>query len=129
MISPLATRLDVINNARYSKAGIVSQLSAVPMTFRADLRVSHAKKFGVTQISARERSRAALFASTSTTDEKRISAACAAIESLISRAKTPYFRLISDQSFRHSWSLAGCRLEFLAARIVVRNKEVLNLGD
>ncbi len=69
MISPLATRLDVINNARYSKAGIVSQLSAVPMTFRADLRVSHAKKFGVTQISARERSRAALFASTVATDE------------------------------------------------------------
>ena len=93
MISPLATRLDVINNARYSKAGIVSQLSAVPMTFRADLQVSHAKKFGVTQISARERSRAALFASTVATDEQRICAARAAIESLISGAQTPYFRL------------------------------------
>ena len=35
---------------------------------------------------------------------------------------------ISDQSFRRGWSLAGYRLEFLAARIVVRNKEVLNFA-
>ena len=37
-------------------------------------------------------------------------------------------RLISDQAFRHGWSLAGCGLESLAARIVVRNKEVLDFA-
>ena len=38
----------------------------------------------------------------------------------------PLLRLIFDQTFRHGWSLAGCWLEFLAARIVVRNKKVFN---
>jgi hypothetical protein len=37
MISPLATSLDVINSGKYSRAGITSQLSPVPVTFRADL--------------------------------------------------------------------------------------------
>src|SRR5690242_8984759 len=36
--------------------------------------------------------------------------------------------LIPDQAFRHGWSLACSRLEFLAAGIVVRNKEMLNFG-
>jgi hypothetical protein len=43
-------------------------------------------------------------------------------------ALSSLLRLISNQAFRHGWSLAGCRLEFLAARIVVRNKEVLNFA-
>jgi hypothetical protein len=75
MISPLATSLDVINIGKYSRAGIASQLSPVPVAFRADLRISHAKKFGVTQMFAGERSRGALFASTVATDEQRTCAA------------------------------------------------------
>jgi hypothetical protein len=36
--------------------------------------------------------------------------------------------LIFDQPFRHGWSFATSRFEFLAARIVVRNKEVLDFA-
>ena len=66
MVSPLAIRLDVISNRRYSGATIASQLSAVPMAFRADLRVARANKFGVTQMPGGKRSRAGIFASTLT---------------------------------------------------------------
>ena len=61
MISPLATRLDVINNAGLSKAGNSRQLSSVPVAFRADLRVSDAKKFGVTQMPTGKRSRVGMY--------------------------------------------------------------------
>ena len=100
------------------------------VAFRADLRVARAKKFDVPLMSAGNAAVPAFFASTSTTDEKGIWAG--------RLQSNPYFRganallsllrLISDQAFRHGWSLAGCRLEFLAARIVVRNKEVLNFA-
>jgi hypothetical protein len=131
MISPLTTRLDVINNAGLWKAGNSRQLSSVPVAFRADLRVSDAKKFGVTQMPTGKRSRVGMFSLYFSDDEKRICAGRAAIKSLISGAQTPLpslLCLISDQSFCGGWSLAGCRLEFLAARIVVRNKEVLNFA-
>ena len=36
-------------------------------------------------------------------------------------------RLIFDQALRRGWSLARSRLEFFAAGVVVRNKEVFNL--
>jgi hypothetical protein len=61
MISPLTTRLDVINNAGLWKAGNSRQLSSVPVAFRADLRVSDAKKFGVTQMPTGKRSRVGMF--------------------------------------------------------------------
>jgi len=47
IISPLATRLDVINDARYSRGGIAGQLSTLSVVCRAALRASLAKKFGV----------------------------------------------------------------------------------
>jgi hypothetical protein len=108
MVSPLATCLDVKNNAggRNSR-----QLSTLPVVCRAALRASLAKKFGVTH-PWRE-------------------AATAGIESPISKGANVLLSLlclIFDQPFRHSWPLAACRFEFLAARIVVRNKEVLDFA-
>ena len=87
-ITPLAARLDVINNDGNARVAIAEQL-------KGRLCQPHA------------------------------------IESLISEnanALLPLFRLISDQAFRRGGSLAGRRLEFLAARIVVRNKEVFNFA-
>jgi hypothetical protein len=124
-------RLDVANNGSYSIEGVASQLSPVPLAFRADLQVAHPKKFGLAQMPAVKRSRAGICASALTTDEPRICVGRTAIKSPISEdanALLSLHRLIFDQAFCHGWSLAGCRLEFLAARIVVGNKEVLNFA-
>jgi len=84
----------------------------------------------VAQMPAGKRSRAGIFASTLTTDEKRICAGRTATNPALQRRRrlTWLLGLISDQAFRHGWSLTGCRLEFFAAHIVVRNKEVLNFA-
>ena len=103
MITPLATRLDVINNGRYSRVGIASRLSPVPVARRGDLRVAR-KGF------------------TAAATQFRIPGFKGA------NALLWLLRLIFDQAFRHSRSLARCRLEFLAARIVIKNKEVLNFA-
>jgi hypothetical protein len=83
----------------------------------------------VTQMPAGKRSRAGTFLFTFT-DEERFCVSYTAIESLIQgpNALLSLRCLIPDQAFRGGWSLPGCRLEFLAARIVVRNKEVLNFA-
>ena len=124
-------RLDVTNYGSYSIGGIASQLSPVPVAFRTDLQVAHPKKFGLAQMPAVKRSRAGICASALTTDEPGICVGRTAIESPISEdanALLSLLRLIFDQAFCHGWSLAGGRLEFFAARVVVRNKEVFNFA-
>ena len=110
---------------------MASQLSPVSVAFRADLRVSHPKNFGVTQMPAGKRSRAGMFCiyfSYGRKEDLR-GPSCNRIPAFRgANALLSLLCLISDQSFRRGWSLAGCRLEFLAARIVVRNKEVLNFA-
>ena len=115
MISPLAIRLDVISNRRYSGATIASQLSAVPMAILADMRVA------CDQI-LRD------------ADARREAQACRNfcvyfnVMSDGANGLLSFLRLISDQAFRHGWPLAACWLEFLAPRIVIKNKEVLNFA-
>jgi hypothetical protein len=113
MISPLATRLDVINNGSYSKAGIVSQLSAVPVAFGANLQVAHPKKFGLAQMPAGERNRAALFASTVATGrtEDLRGPRCNRISD--SPAKPPYFVWFLISRFATVGPLRAVGLNFL----------------
>jgi hypothetical protein len=92
-ITPLPMRLDVTNNGSYSIGGVASQLSPVPVAFRADLQVVDPKKFGLAQMPAVKRSRAGICASALTTDEPRICVGRTAIEFPISGTQTPYFRL------------------------------------
>jgi hypothetical protein len=104
----------------------------VPVAFRADLRFSRAEKFGVKQMPTEKRSRAGMFCIYLNYGRKEDlrGPRCNRISDFRgANALLSPLCLICDQSFRHGWSFAGCRLEFLATRIVVRNKEVLNLGD
>ena len=115
MVSPLAVRLDVISNRRYSGATIASQLSAVAMAFP--------------QIAGRACEQIWRDA-----DARREAQPCRHfcvyfnVMSDGANGLLSFLRLISDQAFRHGWPLAACWLEFLAPRIVIKNKEVLNFA-
>jgi hypothetical protein len=83
MVSPLTTCLDVINNGKNSREESLASFHlchCLPRRFA----VAHVKIFGVTQMPGGKRSRAGIYASTLTTDEKRICAGRPAIESATS---------------------------------------------